>query len=632
MRSLVLLGLLGASLPASAHPARVGKPGIRRRAVDLNAYRITQSPEYHNEAVTSANPKLLVFKRDTYVETATALVKSVVPDATFRLVEDHYVGNNGIAHVNFKQTAHGLDIDNADFNVNIAADGTIFSYGNSFFQGEIPAESPLHKRDFSEATQALEKATSMLDLPVIGEATAEATGETMTFTLKGTSGAQKDPEARLMYFVKSTGELALTWRVETDVLDNWLLSYVDANTNEEIHGVVDWVQDAKLRVYPWGVNDPDVGSRTVLTDPWDSVNSAFTWFSDGTTSYTDTRGNNAVAQTNPSGGNTWQTNYRPSESDLDFEYDWSTSWSPPSSYSNASVTQLFYTANVYHDVLYDLGFTEAAGNFETNNNGKGGVGNDFVILNSQDGSGTNNANFATPPDGQSGRMRMYRWTYSTPQRDCAFEAGVILHEYTHGLSNRLTGGPANVNCLQTIEAGGMGEGWGDFMATAIRLQETDTRNTDYSLGAWVYNNQAGIRNYLYSTKLSVNPYMYTTANTYNEVHDIGEIWATMLYEVMWNLIDKHGLSTAQKPTFDSNGVPTDGKFLTMKLVSDGMALQPCNPNFIQARDAILDADTALTGGDNQCEIWTAFAKRGLGQSAAFGSTRTGSNAIPSGVC
>ncbi len=96
-----------------------------------------------------------------------------------------------------------------------------------------------------------------------------------------------------------------------------------------------------------------------------------------------------MAQTNPSGGNTWQTNYRPSESDLDFEYDWSTSWSPPSSYSNASVTQLFYTANVYHDVLYDLGFTEAAGNFETNNNGKGGVGNDFVILNSQDGSGTN---------------------------------------------------------------------------------------------------------------------------------------------------------------------------------------------------------------------------------------------------
>ncbi|GAW13838.1 hypothetical protein ANO14919_032280 [Xylariales sp. No.14919] len=632
MRSLVLLGLLGASVPASAHPTQASKPGVRRRAVDLNAYRITQSPEYHNEAATSSNPKLLVFKRDTYVDTATALVKNIVPDATFRLVEDHYVGSNGIAHVNFKQTANGLDIDNADFNVNIAPDGTIFSYGNSFFQGSVPAESPLHKRGSSEAPQALEKAVAMLDIPVSGKATAEATDGTETYTLKGTSGAQKDPEARLVYLVKSNGELALTWRVETDVLDNWLLSYVDAKSMEEIHGVVDWVQDAKLRVYPWGVNDPDVGTRSVLTDPWDPVNSEFTWFGDGTTSYTDTRGNNAVAQTNPTGGSTWQTNYRPSSSDLDFEYDWSASWSPPSSYSNASVTQLFYTANVYHDVLYDLGFTEAAGNFENNNNGKGGLGGDFVILNSQDGSGTNNANFATPPDGQSGRMRMYRWTYSTPQRDCAFEAGVIIHEYTHGLSNRLTGGPANSNCLQTTEAGGMGEGWGDFMATAIRLQEDDTRDTDYSLGAWVYNNNAGIRNYLYSTKLSVNPYMYTTANTYNEVHDIGEIWATMLYEVMWNLIDKHGLSTAQKPTFDSDGVPTDGKFLTMKLVSDGMALQPCNPNFIQARDAILDADTALTGGDNQCEIWTAFAKRGLGDGAAFGSTRKGSNVVPSGVC
>lgn len=51
-----------------------------------------------------------------------------------------------------------------------------------------------------------------------------------------------------MYLVKADGTLALTWRVETDVLDNWLLSYVDAKTNQEIHGVVDWVQDAKFKV------------------------------------------------------------------------------------------------------------------------------------------------------------------------------------------------------------------------------------------------------------------------------------------------------------------------------------------------------------------------------------------------
>lgn len=60
--------------------------------------------------------------------------------------------------------------------------------------------------------------------------------------------------------------------------------------------------------------------------------------------------------------------------------------------------------------------------------------------------------------------------------------------------------------------------------------------------------------------------------------------------------------------------------------------QPCNPNFVQARDAILDADKKMTGGDNQCEIWKGFAKRGLGEGAAFGTKRTGSNKIPDGVC
>jgi hypothetical protein len=66
-------------------------------------------------------------------------------------------------------------------------------------------------------------------------------------------------------------------------------------------------------------------------------------------------------------------------------------------------TQLFYTANMYHDLLYNLGFNEAAGNFETNNNGVGGKGSDAVVLNAQDASGTNNANFAPPVDGQPGR-------------------------------------------------------------------------------------------------------------------------------------------------------------------------------------------------------------------------------------
>lgn len=293
---------------------------------------------------------------------------------------------------------------------------------------------------------------------------------------------------------------------------------------------------------------------------------------------------------------------------------------------------------MYHDLLHTLGFDERAGNFEINNNGAGGRGNDFVLLNAQDGNGKNNANFATPPDGQNGRMRMYIWNRTEPNRDCSFEAGVVIHEYTHGLSNRLTGGPANSNCLSIQEASGMGEGWSDFYATAIRLKPGDTRATNYAMGSWIAGNPRGIRTYLYSTDQTVNPHKYTDVDALVRripfsPHPIGTVWATMLYEVLWNLIDKHGKNDAGVPDFDDKGVPTDGKYLAMKLVLDGLALQPCNPNFVSARDAILDADKALTGGDNQCEIWKGFAKRGLGQGAVYSpSARTASNTVPEGVC
>ncbi|KAK6084324.1 fungalysin metallopeptidase [Seiridium cupressi] len=635
--SLLASVVIGASLTL-AHPHAVDhrsayKDSLNKRSVDLNQYRTGTTNLYKASSTVKTDDSLKVLKRADYVETATELVKSTFPDAEFR-VANSYVGTNGVGHVYFKQTVHGLDIDNSDFNVNIGKDGHVFSYGNNFFTGEIPADSPLSKRDFVDPTSALTGATSILSLPVTGDASAEAIEGTEAYVLKGTSGAQKDPEARLMYYVKQDGTLALTWRVETDIMDNWLLTYVDAESNDAVHGVVDYVAEATYTVFPWACNDPDECSRTTLTNPWNTTESPLTWLNDGTTTYHTTRGNNAIAQTNPSGGNTYLNNYRPTSAQDAFEYEWTATMTPPTTYRDASVTQLFFTGNEYHDLLYTLGFNEEAGNFQIDNQGKGGSGSDFTILNSQDGSGTNNANFATPPDGQPGRMRMYLWTQSTPVRDCAFEAGVIIHEYSHGLSTRLTGGPANSNCLNALEAGGMGEGWGDFMATAIRLKPSDTRNTNYPMGAWVYNNPAGIRSVLFSTSLTTNPNTYTTLNTKNEVHDIGETWTTMLYEVLWNLIDKHGKNDSARPTFDANGVPTDGKFLTMKLVIDAMALQPCNPNFVTARDAILDADEALTGGDNACEIWTGFAKRGLGQGAKYGASknRVASKVIPTGVC
>ncbi|KAM0661296.1 hypothetical protein ACHAPH_002804 [Verticillium nonalfalfae] len=485
-------------------------------------------------------------KRATYVETATELVKATVPGVTFRVVSDHYVGANGIAHVNFKQTAHGIDIDNADFNVNVDSNGEVFSFGNSFFSGEIPEEEPLKKRDFNDPVLALQKTTEILGLPIeASTASAEPKEGQETYTLTGTDGAVSDPVAKLVYIAQKDGSLVLTWRVETDIMDNWLLTYIDAKTGEDIHGIVDYVSDlATYNVYPWGVNDPSEGSRQLITDPWNSKASEFAYHSDGTTNYTTTRGNNAIAQSNPSGGTAYLNNYRPTRTNLNFDFQYSTSMATPSAYADASITQLFYTSNIFHDLLYLLGFTEAAGNFETNNNGQGGRGADFVILNTQDGSGTNNANFASPADGQPGRMRMYLFTSSTPRRDASFEAGIVIHEYAHGV------------------------------------------------------------------------------NSQTAVHAIGTTWASILYEVLWNLIDKHGKNDGTWPQFSTAGVPTDGKFLAMKLVIDGMAL-----------DAIIDADRILTGGSNRCELWKGFAKRGLGSGASYnGGRRLASTTIPAGAC
>ena len=60
---------------------------------------------------------------------------------------------------------------------------------------------------------------------------------------------------------------------------------------------------------------------------------------------------------------------------------------------------------------------------------------------------------------------------------------------------------------------------------------------------------------------------------------------------------------------------------------DGMKFQPCSPGFVDGRNAILQADLALTGGANQCEIWSGFAKRGLGVSASQGSSNNRTDGV-----
>ena len=81
---------------------------------------------------------------------------------------------------------------------------------------------------------------------------------------------------------------------------------------------------------------------------------------------------------------------------------------------NVAVQNLFYLNNVIHDRLYAAGFNEVAGNFQEDNGSAGGRGSDSVNAEAQDGGGTDNANFATPRDGQNPRMQMYLWSSPDP--------------------------------------------------------------------------------------------------------------------------------------------------------------------------------------------------------------------------
>ena len=558
-----------------------------------------------------------------------------------------------------------------DININIDSEGRVFSFGDSFYRGRKPrppvndpnlsdADFPANEDDaddiqgaedfvnmigqmvfmdkkkgksrFSTASRADDESNILRLGPKdallafshhINQEIVRPDGIELAFR---TSFASENPRSvltnvpytvsgevptSLVYIQNQEGSLELVHDLELEMDQNWYHAHVSAVTGK-IVSLVDWTSDSGYSVFPLGYNDPRDGPRIHVKDPQDENASPLGWHSQGQgKNFTVTIGNNVYAHENIAGASSWENNHRPDggkslifNSTLNLD-------SNPKDYIDAAVTNLFYWNNIIHDVFHRYGFDEKAGNFQENNFGRGGKGGDAVIANAQDGSGFNNANFATPPDGQRGKMRMYVWNTAEPFRDGDLESGIVVHEYAHGISTRLTGGPANSGCLGWGEAGGMGEGWGDFFATVLRMSPSTTRDKNFMMGDYC-NNGEGIRRYAYSVDKDTNPETYAVMDKpgYWGVHAKGEVWAEMLFEVYWNLVEKHGFTSDWY-----SASPEHGNTLAIQLVIDGMKLQPCRPTFIQARDAILQADQVLTGGKNVCEIWKGFAKRGLGVGA-----------------
>lgn len=199
--------------------------------------------------------------------------------------------------------------------------------------------------------------------------------------------------------------------------------------------------------------------------------------------------------------------------------------------------------------------------------------------------------------------------------DGDYDNGIIAHEYGHGISTRLTGGRFQANCLFNAEQ--MGEGWSDYIGLVMTMTEEDIATQGRGYGTFAVNQSVtgnGIRPTPYSTDTNISPFTYSTTNNPNLTvpHGIGYMWAQMLWDLTWALIDEYGFDP---DLYNGSG----GNNIAMQLMTDGLKLQNCSPGFVDGRDAILAADELANDGQNLCLMWDVFAARGLGWSADQGS-------------
>jgi hypothetical protein len=419
-------------------------------------------------------------------------------------------------------------------------------------------------------------------------------------------GADREDIISEMRIMRVGPRAVLAWHSYVDAGSNqWYEFLIDAKTGALLYRYNLYADVAQGTVFR--VNG--LGQRTLESFVGDTaINTAAGWMGASTV----TTGNNVEAyldsdaNNQPDAVNTadLQTGHAFS-SIQDFTFPFTLGINPRTQRA-AAVANLFYFNNIIHDFSYGLGFTESAGNFQTNNFGRGGTGNDSVRAEAQDGSGTNNANFGTPPEGQRPRMQMFLFTRGTADlnddRDGDFDGDVVLHEYGHGISNRLVGGPANTSCLGGTQAGAMGEGWSDYWAA--------TFYGNGIIGEFVTNNLTnGIRRAAYTVPANPVHDSYADLGVGGfEVHRDGEVWAATLWDLRQTL----------------------GAAIADRLVLQGMKFTPCSPSFLNARDGILMADQNLNGNANRCVIWQVFARHGMGVSAQGnnGTTHVAATDVP----
>ena len=560
----------------------------------------------------------------------------------YRLTDDEVEGlrvarryrteHNGLTHLTLEQRIGGIEVFHSQLALHLDRAGAIIATSGELLPDAARAVNLTRPR--LVAAEVLQLAAQYADTELTGPLNliAQAAGAEQRQEFDRAAGLARDASARLVYFPLNSTQVRLAWEFilwMNDSPDAYLM-LVDAERGSLLyrynltaydenplkpHGQV-YTGDSPRPDAPHTSNSPPIVMRQDVPFHATAFNGSTTfgvsdrhydwWVGAAATGLIS---NNVDAHLDRDATANQPDLPRLTAADGNFSFPIDLTQAPiMDTNQKAAQVNLFYWVNRYHDILYSFGFTEAAGNFQTSNFGLGGAENDAVQADAQDGSGTNNANFSTPPDGRAGRVQMYLWS-GAPQLDGDLDQGVILHELTHGLSNRLIG---NGTGLAGTQGGGMGEGWSDYFGIVLMRTENDNVDGNYGVGQYVRNNYAvGIRRYPYSTSLAVNPLTFGNISLNTEVHAVGEIWCNTLLEMRALLIKKYGFQEGQRQS--------------LQLVVDGLKLTPVVPTFLDARDAILLADRVNNGGANQCLLWQAFSKRGMGYSA---STKDATDGAP----
>lgn len=545
-----------------------------------------------------------------------ALLRSGETAPVFVLEQEFRIGNSGLTHLVFRETYNGIAVFGGHVQVHVMDDGSILRanlpapvrFPSSGIPIGVTAADALRLAEDALGISDNNPSNVVLDSPIPNALTRDY--------------REQLPSPKQVYFSLSTHS-ELAWELFLPVLSedkmyHMVVSAEDGRLLFSRNLVVDTEPEGNVFRAPRsdsssdaGVPDPDAGARTVepfTGYPASDGDCSAPIYSGGTDCWTTFQGSplnsyfttgNNVFSGYPDGSSV-TTDCSDPVGHLNFPF--TNSYETSGDFVSdrcAAVANLFYWTNVAHDWFYDLGFNEAAGNFQFDNFSRGGVGNDDVIAVAQ--FGLNNASFATFPDGNAPFMLM--GLFDSPRRaDSAFDSDVIIHEYGHGVTNRMVGGAADANALTFWQSGGLGEGWSDVFAFSLM---DDPVMGEYITG----NSTSGIRRHPYDN----SPWTFGDfGNIFQgllnggfpiglpEVHDDGEIWAATLYDVRQTMISAD---------------PSNGKENFEKLIITALALTPSRPSMLDARDAILQAASLSNSGTTACSIWEPFANRGFGNSA-----------------